>query len=97
MFSYDEDGLFVLEFEPPLDPDSYFVRRLDLATGEMTDTGRPQVGLNPQDAGPGPGAGAAPGRRPVLFTLYTRARTTVEPVFDARARRRHAAATRSST
>jgi DNA-binding beta-propeller fold protein YncE len=48
MFSYDEGALFVLQFEPPLDPTSYLVRRLDLATGEVTDTESPQVELNPR-------------------------------------------------
>jgi hypothetical protein len=70
MFSFDETGLYVLEFVPPTDPDSYFVRRLDLASGEMTDTGAPQVGLNPRMRGRARASALHP-EGDQLFTLYT--------------------------
>lgn len=84
MFSYDETGLFVLEFVPPLAPDSYYVRRLDLATEEMTDTGAPQVGLNPKMRGRARASVLHP-EGDQLFTLYTLPQTG-EPVFDPAAR-----------
>jgi hypothetical protein len=80
MFSYDETGLFILEFVPPTAPDSYYVRRLDLATGEMTDTGAPQVGLNPKMRGKARASVLHPDGDQ-LFTLYTLPQTG-EPVFD---------------
>jgi hypothetical protein len=70
MFAYDETGLFVLEFVPPTDPTSYFVRRLDLATGELSDTGAPQVGLNPRMRGRARASVLHP-EGDQLFTLYT--------------------------
>ncbi len=70
MFSVDETGLYVLEFVPPLEPDSYYVRRLDLATAEMTDTGAPQVGLNPRMRGRARASALHPEGHH-LFTLYT--------------------------
>lgn len=80
MFSYDETGLFVLEFVPPDQPDSYYVRRLDLATGTMTDTGAPQVGLNPKMRGHARASVLHP-EGDQLFTLYTLPQTG-DPVFD---------------
>jgi hypothetical protein len=80
MFSYDEAGLFVLEFVPPTAPDSYFVRRMDLATGAMTDTGAPQVGLNPKMRGKARASVLHPDGDQ-LFTLYTLPQTDT-PVFD---------------
>lgn len=79
MFSVDETGLYVLEFVPPLEPDSYYVRRLDLATGEMTDTGAPQVGLNPRMRGKARASTLHP-EGDHLFTLYTLPRDG-DPVF----------------
>jgi DNA-binding beta-propeller fold protein YncE len=35
-FSTDGGALFVIQYLPPMDPDRYQVRRLDLATGELT-------------------------------------------------------------
>jgi len=83
MFSYDEAGLFVLEFVPPTAPDSYYVRRLDLATGTMTDTGAPQVGLNPKMRGRARASVLHP-EGDQLFTLYTLPQTG-DPVFDPEA------------
>lgn len=79
MFSVDEAGLYVLEFVPPRQPDSYYVRRLDLATGEMTDTGAPQVGLNPRMRGRARASALHPEGHH-LFTLYTLPRDG-DPVF----------------
>jgi len=83
MFSYDETGLFVLEFVPPTDPDSYYVRRLDLLDGTMSDTGAPQVGLNPKMRGKARASVLHP-EGDQLFTLYTLPQTG-DPVFDPEA------------
>lgn len=83
MFSYDETGLFVLEFVPPTEPDSYYVRRLDLEGGTMADTGAPQVGLNPKMRGRARASVLHP-EGDQLFTLYTLPQTG-DPVFDPEA------------
>jgi len=83
IFSYDETGLYVLEFVPPTEPDSYYVRRLDLATATMTDTGAPQVGLNPKMRGKARASVLHP-EGDQLFTLYTLPQTG-DPVFDPQA------------
>ena len=36
-FSADGSALFVIQYLPPMDPDRYRVRRLDLVTGELAD------------------------------------------------------------
>lgn len=83
MFSYDESGLFVLDFDPPDDPDSYFVRRLDLADGTLSDTGAPEVGLNPKMRGRARASVLHPDGDQ-LFTLYTLPQDG-EPVYDVEA------------
>ncbi len=83
MFSSDEDGLFVLQFEPPLDPTGYAVRRLDLATGEVKDTDSPQVELNPRMRGRARAQVLDP-QGTFLFTLYT-VPNDGQPVYDAEA------------
>lgn len=83
MFSYDEDGLFVLQFEPPLDPTSYLVRRLDLATGAIADTESPQVELNPRMRGRARSQVLHP-EGTFLYTLYT-VPNEGQPVYDAEA------------
>ncbi|HEX9864497.1 MAG TPA: hypothetical protein VGC03_05985, partial [Acidimicrobiia bacterium] len=54
-FSTDEETLFLLEFYPPSDPDRYFVRQLDLASGEISDVETPDqelgIELNPEMRG----------------------------------------------
>lgn len=80
IFSYDETSLFILEFVPPTAPDSYYVRRLDLATGDTTDTGAPQVGLNPKMRGKARASVLHPDGDQLL-TLYTLPQTGA-PVFD---------------
>ena len=83
MFSFDEDGLFVLQFEPPLEPTSYVVRRLDLATGEVTDTESDQVELTSKMRGKARAQVLHPDGT-YLFTLYTLPNTG-EPVYDVAA------------
>lgn len=80
MFTYDEGGLFVLEFDPPTDPTSYYVRRLDLSDGTLSDTGAPQVGLNPKMRGKARAQVLHPDGT-WLYTLYTLPQDG-EPVFD---------------
>ena len=70
MFSLDERALFVLEFTPPTDPSSYEVRLLDLATGELSDTDKLQVELNPRMRGKARAQVLHP-QGTHLFTLYT--------------------------
>ncbi|MGI9016307.1 MAG: YncE family protein [Euzebya sp.] len=70
MFSVAEDALFVLSFDPPMEPSSYSVQRLDLATGELADTASPQVGLNPKMAGKARAQVLNPDGT-FLYTLYT--------------------------
>ena len=70
MFSYDEGALFILQFEPPLDPTSYLVRRLDLGTGVVTDTESPQVELNPRMRATARAQVLHPAGT-YLYTLYT--------------------------
>jgi DNA-binding beta-propeller fold protein YncE len=70
MFSLDETTLFVLEFVPPMDPTSYHVKKLDLATGEVTDTAPIQVDLTPAMRGTARAQVLDP-RGTYLHTLYT--------------------------
>jgi hypothetical protein len=73
-FSTDEETLFLLEFFPPADPDRYFVRQLDLASGEITsvDTSDQELGieLNPEMRGHARAQAMAPDGS-YLFSLYT--------------------------
>lgn len=78
MFSLAEDALFVLSFDPPTDPAGYTVQRLDLASGALTDTAAPQVGLNPKMAGKARAQVLHPDGT-FLYTLYT---LTDAPVKD---------------
>jgi hypothetical protein len=69
-FSTDGDALFVVQYLPPMDPDRYQVRRLDLATGELTLV----QSIDGANQGQMPGIArtsvmAPDGRR--LYTLYT--------------------------
>jgi DNA-binding beta-propeller fold protein YncE len=70
MFSLDESLLFLLEFVPATAPDGYLVRQLDLGTGEITDTGAPQVVLNPKMGGKARAQVLHPDGTH-LYTLYT--------------------------
>jgi DNA-binding beta-propeller fold protein YncE len=69
-FSTDGGALFVVQYIPPMDPDRYQVRRLDLATGELTLV----QSIDGANQGQMPGIArtsvmAPDGRR--LYTLYT--------------------------
>lgn len=79
IFSLDEDALFVLSFVPPSAPDGYLVQRLDLLTGELTDTGAPQADLNPRMSGRARAQALHPDGTH-LYTLYTT--RSDEPVVD---------------
>lgn len=70
MLSLDETTLFVLEFSPPMAPASYSVRKLDLATGEVTDTDSIQVDLTAKMAGRARAQAMHPDGT-FLYTLYT--------------------------
>jgi hypothetical protein len=73
-FSTDEETLFLLEFFPPADPDRYFVRQLDLLSGEITsvETSDQELGieLNPEMRGHAR-AQAMASDGSYLFSLYT--------------------------
>lgn len=73
-FSTDEETLFLLEFFPPSDPDRYFVRQLDLASGEITTVETPDqelgIELNPEMRGHARAQTMAPDGS-FLFSLYT--------------------------
>jgi DNA-binding beta-propeller fold protein YncE len=69
-FSTDGGALFVVQYLPPMDPDRYQVRRLDLATGQLTLV----ASIDGANQGQMPGIArtsvmAPDGRR--LYTLYT--------------------------
>lgn len=73
-FSVDEETLFLLEFYPPTEPDRYFVRQLDLASGEITavETSDLELGieLNPEMRGHARAQAMSPDGT-YLFSLYT--------------------------
>lgn len=83
-FSTDEETLFLLEFHPPSDPDRYFVRQLDLASGEVTavQTADLEQGieLNPEMRGHARAQAMTPDGT-FLFSLYTIG-AGEEPVHD---------------
>lgn len=68
--STDGGSLFVIEYNPPLAPDRYRVRRLDLSTGEILDVFSPDKDLQEDMRGTARTQVMAPdGKR--LYTLYT--------------------------
>ncbi len=69
-FTLAEDVLYLLEYWPPLEPDRYYVRQLDLVTGEVRDVFSPQVELQPEMRGRARAQAIAPDST-VLYTLYT--------------------------
>jgi len=73
-FSTDEETLFLLEFFPPSAPDRYFVRQLDLASGETSSVETPDqelgIELNPEMRGHARAQAMAPDGS-YLFSLYT--------------------------
>lgn len=69
-FSTDGGSLFVVEYLPPRDPDSYRVRRLDLATERVVGVYTPDAELQRAMGGTARVQAASPdGRR--LYTLYS--------------------------
>jgi len=81
VFTADGSGLFVIDHQPALNPTSYRVRLLDLATGELSDVGVPgdasvsgsREKLLPQQAMQGEGGrSVATNSGDYLFTLYNR-------------------------
>lgn len=79
MLSLDESTLFVLDFVPPTDPTNYYVKKVDLASGEMTATDSIQVDLTSKMAGKARAQVMHP-EGTFLFTLYTLPRD--RPVHD---------------
>lgn len=83
-FSTDETTLFLLEFFPPTDPDRYYVRQLDLATGEVSVVETPDqelgIQLNPEMRGHARAQAMSPDGK-FLFSLYTIGRGE-DPVHD---------------
>ena len=73
-FSTDEKTLFLLEFFPAPAPDRYFVRQLDLETGEVSHVTTPDqeqgIELNPEMRGHARAQAMAPDGS-FLFSLYT--------------------------
>ncbi len=69
-FSYDETVLYLLEFQPPTNPEYYLVRELDLDTGEIEGVKTPQLELRPEMRGVARSQQVAPDGRQ-LFTLYS--------------------------
>lgn len=68
--SLDGRSLFLVKYTPPMDPDSYQVRRLDLTTGEVVDVFTPDEELQQEMGGSArTHIASTDGRR--LYTLYT--------------------------
>ena len=68
-FSLDLDTLFLIEFWPPLEPDRYFVRQLDLETGLIRESYTPEVEIEPAMRGRARAQVMDPAGR-FLYTLY---------------------------
>ncbi len=69
-FSVEADVLYLLEFVPAENPDHYFVRQLDLATGEIATVYSPNVELAPEMRGKARTQTFSP-EFDFLYTLYT--------------------------
>ncbi|MEE9415846.1 MAG: hypothetical protein V3V01_11215 [Acidimicrobiales bacterium] len=69
-FNRDATVLYLLEFFPAEAPDRYFVRQLDLTTGEISEVYSPNVELAPQMRGQARAQVLAPDFS-YLYTLYT--------------------------
>ena len=68
--SRDNSSVFVIQYSPPLEPQSYQVRRLDLLTGKVVDVFTPDEELQQEMGGTARTQVASrDGRR--LYTLYT--------------------------
>lgn len=82
-FTRDGQTLYLLEFWPAEAPERYFVRSLDLETGEIADTFSPEVDLNPEMRGHARAQVIDPDGE-FLYTLYT-LDAVGEPVTDPNA------------
>ena len=69
-FSLDEDTLFLVEFWPPMDPDRYFVRQLDLEAGAIREAYSPEVVIEPAMRGKARAQALDPDGE-YLYTLYS--------------------------
>ena len=68
--SLDGSSVFVIQYTPPMAPETYQVRRLDLVTGEVVDVFTPDEELQQEMGGTArTQAASSDGRR--LYTLYT--------------------------
>ena len=68
--SVDEETLYLLQYEPALDPEHYLVVELDLASGEIASVRSPQVDIQPEMRGVARAQAIAPDGDH-LYTLYT--------------------------
>lgn len=81
-FTVDGDTLYLLDFQPATNPDHYFVRQLDLDTGQVTDVYSPDGGrveLNPEMRGRARAQVIHPDGT-FMYTLYTVGAT--DPITD---------------
>lgn len=69
-FSLDEDTLFLVEFWPALAPDRYYVRQLDLTSGEIREAYSPEVVIEPAMRGKARAQVMDPAGE-FLYTLYS--------------------------
>lgn len=69
-FTVDGSVLYLLEFAPATDPEHYYVRQLDLETGQVTDVYSPEVELNPEMRGHARAQAIHPDGT-YMYTLYT--------------------------
>ncbi len=79
-FSTAETTLFLIEYYPPLAPEKYFVRQLDLDTGYVKDVYTPEVELQPDMRGVARSQVISPDGD-FLYTLYSIG-PDAEPVLD---------------
>jgi DNA-binding beta-propeller fold protein YncE len=86
-FTLDGSVLYLLEFAPATNPDHYFVRQLDLDTGQVTDVYSPEVELNPEMRGHARAQAIHPDGT-FMYTLYTVG--SGEPLADGNGETRYA-------
>jgi hypothetical protein len=70
IFSLDQNTLFLLEFEPALAPQHYYVRQLDVITGQLKDEYTPEVSIEPAMRGHARAQVISP-QGDFLYTLYS--------------------------
>ena len=86
----DGDALFVIEYLPPLDPERYQVRRLDLGTGELGEVPSPDGASQGQMPGIARTQVDGPRRSPPLHAVHECRRGRAAVLVRARARPRRA-------